>query len=439
MYRPAGPIPAEATRYQTVNFARMPLAAAPHDHFTLLLKAADRDGAWKGEWAARNLRRLTVAPQLLAFLEQLRAGEIALLEFRETFDVKTRTDWEGFGLKGLSGAMFLNKLVMHIPDQVAVRRELLKALVVPRTVDSAREQLAEFLRFLEGIVSTGAVSRMKLQPGRAPFFVTVWWHLQDREQWPAYYQSARAGLAEAGLFSESGDSVADYFSFRTQWTEVAREFGLDSWALEALLSHAHRPIEVIAPPIPPAEPARIEPVTLTTTEGAPKHTEAQWMLAEIGRKLGLKVWIASNDQNRAWNGQRLGDLSIGELPNLGIGEDAQRIVNLIDVLWLRGNNQLVCAFEIESSTSIYSGVLRMSDLSTTCPNLSFPCYIALPAEREQEVVRQLSRPTFQALEVHRRCGYFTLENLKAELRAILRWANDADCIRQLAKWVEDAR
>ena len=163
------------------------------------------------------------------------------------------------------------------------------------------------------------------------------------------------------------------------------------------------------------------------------------MLAQIGKKLGLRVWIASNDHGRMWNGQRLGELSIRELPNLGIGEDAQKIVNLIDVLWLRGNNQVVSAFEVECSTSIYSGILRMSDLSTTCPNLSFPCYIALPVEREQEVIRQLSRPTFQALELHRRCGYFTVEDLKKELGSILKWAKDADSIRQLAKWIEDAR
>ena len=36
-------------------------------------------------------------------------------------------------------------------------------------------------------------------------------------------------------------------------------------------------------------------------------------------------------------------------------------IELIDVLWLDGN-AIVAAFEIESTTSIYSGLLRMSDL-----------------------------------------------------------------------------
>ena len=419
----------------------MSLPPGSRDQFKTLLETAAADAAWKRERDARNERRLAVVPQLLALLQQLRDGTIELRAFRETFDARTRKDWDVFGLKGMSGAMFLNKLVLHVPDQAALQRELLAAVAIPENVQGAQEQISAFLRFLDGLVSAGEVSKMKLQPGRAPFFLSAWWHLQDREMWPAYYESGRWALAEIGLFSESGDPLQDYFSFRDRWLELAQEFRLDTWALEAVLIHAHRSekqsvpaVTIAVPSVPPDTSARDD-----DGEAAPKHSEVQWMLAQIGQKLGLKVWIASNDQGRTWNGRRLGELSIPELPNLGIGEDAQKIVNLIDVLWLRGNNQLVSAFEIECSTSIYSGVLRMSDLSTTCPNLSFPCYIALPAEREQEVVRQLSRPTFQNLELHRRCGYFTLENLKSELGPILKWAKDSDCIRQLAKWVEDAR
>lgn len=419
----------------------MPLPPGSHDQFKTFLAAATGDAAWIRERDERNQRRLTVVPQLLALLQQLRDGSIALPAFKETFDARTRKDWDVFGLKGMSGAMFLNKLVIHVPDQVALRRELLAAIAVPETVPAAKEQMSAFLRYLDGMISAGDVSKMKLQPGRAPFFLSAWWHLQNRELWPAYYESGRGALAEIGLFSESGDPLRDYFSFRDRWLELAAEFQLDTWALEAVLIHAHRGKEKSVPAttttVPPVivDPPRRDDVD----DSAPKHIEVQWMLAQIGQKLGLKVWIASNDQGRTWNGHRLGELSISVLPNLGIGEDAQKIVNLIDVLWLRGNNQLVAAFEIECSTSIYSGLLRMSDLSTTCPNLSFPCYIALPADREQDVVRQLSRPTFQALDLHTRCGYFTVENLKTEVGHILKWAKDADCIRQLAKWVEDAR
>jgi hypothetical protein len=48
-----------------------------------------------------------------------------------------------------------------------------------------------------------------------------------------------------------------------------------------------------------------------------------------------------------------------------------RTIELIDVLWLDGN-AIVAAFEIESTTSIYSELLRMSDLLARQPNISVP-------------------------------------------------------------------
>jgi hypothetical protein len=44
------------------------------------------------------------------------------------------------------------------------------------------------------------------------------------------------------------------------------------------------------------------------------------------------------------------------------------------VVWLKGN-AIVAAFEIESKTSIYSGLLRMSDLIAMQPNLDIPLYL----------------------------------------------------------------
>src|SRR5688572_15161985 len=138
-----------------------------------------------------------------------------------------------------------------------------------------------------------------------------------------------------------------------------------------------------------------------------------------------------------WNGDKLGNLSLSVLPNLGIGNDAQRIISLIDVLWLRGTNQVVAAFEIESTTSIYSGLLRMSDLVITCPNLTFDCFIAIPNKRSLDVVKQLSRPTFQDLELHRKCRFFTFEDLRREMESIMKWAKDPISMRDLAKSVDD--
>ena len=55
-------------------------------------------------------------------------------------------------------------------------------------------------------------------------------------------------------------------------------------------------------------------------------------------------------------------------------EATNRTIELIDVLWLKGNT-LIAAFEIEATTSIYSGLLRMSDLLALQPNLDLALYL----------------------------------------------------------------
>ena len=64
-----------------------------------------------------------------------------------------------------------------------------------------------------------------------------------------------------------------------------------------------------------------------------------------------------------WKGQRLGDMPRRreQLPQQ-FDRVTTQTIERIDVLWLDGN-AIVAAFEIESSTSICSGLLRMSGWS----------------------------------------------------------------------------
>jgi hypothetical protein len=154
--------------------------------------------------------------------------------------------------------------------------------------------------------------------------------------------------------------------------------------------------------------------------------------------LGCHVWIAANDHNRTWQGERLGDLSMPKLPLLGLDSETQRIISLIDVIWVQGAKRVAAAFEIEHTTSIYSGLLRLSDLVALAPNLNFPLYIVTPESRMEKVRRELSRPTFQTLSLHEICGYFSFERLEAEAEGIMRWASSPSAVDKLAKKVEGA-
>ena len=159
---------------------------------------------------------------------------------------------------------------------------------------------------------------------------------------------------------------------------------------------------------PRALPTQIGPVTVPERVDLPQetkqdvrevsaHQEIQWTLLKLGNDMGLDVWVARNDRGREVNGHRFADLPrMKDTLPLQFDEATTRTISLIDVLWLRGNS-IMAAFEIESTTSIYSGLLRMSDLVTMQPNINIPLYIVAPGERREKVIEEVNRPTFSRL------------------------------------------
>lgn len=123
------------------------------------------------------------------------------------------------------------------------------------------------------------------------------------------------------------------------------------------------------------------------------HSEVQAWLLDLGRALGYRVWVAANDRGRAWNGGRLGDGCLSALPAAIEGSPGADAVRLIDVLWLDDTGAVVAAFEVEHTTSIYSGIVRLLDLALGTP-LARGLFLVAPDGREGEVAAQLRRPAF---------------------------------------------
>jgi hypothetical protein len=149
------------------------------------------------------------------------------------------------------------------------------------------------------------------------------------------------------------------------------------------------------------------------------HTEIQWLLLKLGNDMGLDVWVAKNDRGRSFSGHAFTSLSHlkAKLPNQ-FDPVTNRTIELIDVLWLKGN-AIQAAFEIESTTSIFSGLLRMADLITMQPNLSIPLYIVAPAERREKVIDEINRPTFAKLSqpMAEICRFISFEELRTRLQS----------------------
>ena len=128
------------------------------------------------------------------------------------------------------------------------------------------------------------------------------------------------------------------------------------------------------------------------------HTEVQGWLRDLGSALGFDVYVAANDRGRSVNGQRLGDGCRDELP-AAVATAGAESVRLIDVIWLeRNTDRVAAAFEVEHTTSIYSGIVRLLDLALGAADRAVHAlFLVAPDSREADVRTQLQRPAFQGV------------------------------------------
>ena len=182
----------------------------------------------------RDEQRAVALPEIGALVKGFLDRDLVIAEFRETFDRKTRNEWDLFGLKGLSGAMFLNKLVKHLSDQDELTRELQAALAVPVDDDAARQQIDELATYLNRKIDEGSATRSDLQPNRAPFLVSAVWHMQHPERWPIIYASARKALSIDGVLGNVVPGGDGYVEFSRVFQALADGVGVSFWDLEHL-------------------------------------------------------------------------------------------------------------------------------------------------------------------------------------------------------------
>jgi len=163
------------------------------------------------------------------------------------------------------------------------------------------------------------------------------------------------------------------------------------------------------------------------------HTEVQGWLRDLGFSLGYSVWIASNDQSRPYGKGLLGDGCISELPD-ALKVDGANTVRLIDVVWLEATTlEVAAAFEVEHTTSIYSGIVRLLDLAlgSTQANRRH-LFLVAPDEREEDVRQQLSRPAFSQVK-QLGIRYLPYGELRNNREAIARFGSGMKPIETIAK------
>jgi predicted RNA-binding protein len=181
----------------------------------------------------------------------------------------------------------------------------------------------------------------------------------------------------------------------------------------------------------------------TETEVLPQPREArdsikiQAMLANIGAQMGLKIWIPRSDRTAVLNEWSSEHRPILETLPLNYDETTIRTIEQIDVLWLRGR-AIIRAFEVEHTTSIYSGILRMADLLALQPNMNIKLHIVAPYSRRDKVFQEIQRPVFSLLEegpLSERCTYLSYDSVE-EIAGEKHLAHLSDSV--LDEYTEDA-
>ena len=165
-----------------------------------------------------------------------------------------------------------------------------------------------------------------------------------------------------------------------------------------------------------------------------EHTQIQHLLIRIGRALRYDVYVARNDRHRSCGGDSFALLTIPALPPRDWPPEVMDTVSLIDVIWLRpGTGEIVSAFEVEKSTSIYSGILRLEDLARSMPGCSCPLYLVAPDGREKEVMAQLARPAFRADLADISLAFVPFKDLRENCDALCRFGEDHTILRKIAR------
>ena|SRR5437867_2710189 len=172
-----------------------------------------------------------------------------------------------------------------------------------------------------------------------------------------------------------------------------------------------RPDRSVSVSVPAIGEEEVSEKTATETR---ESLQIQAALAEIGARIGLSIWLPKADRARVLNIWRTAtDVVLDELP-LNYENTTLRTIEQIDVLWLK-KRSIVRAFEVEHTTSIYSGLLRMADLIALQPNLNINLHIVAPAAKREKVFQDIRRPVFSLLEPRPLadiCTYLSYESIR---------------------------
>ena len=213
------------------------------------------------------------------------------------------------------------------------------------------------------------------------------------------------------LDDKDGKFLADALAAQTM---LPTTYPLDDVDRKKLTTHTvNRPDKVVTVSVP-EDTTPTEDVSVPQEAATRESIQIQSLIAQIGARMGMSIWIPRNDRGGVLREWKKEPQPLLERLPLNYDDTTLRTIEQIDVIWLRGRS-IVRAFEVEHTTAVYSGILRMADLLALQPNMDIKLHIVAPIAKRDKVFQEIRRPVFSLLEkgpLAESCTYLSYDSLR---------------------------
>ena len=170
------------------------------------------------------------------------------------------------------------------------------------------------------------------------------------------------------------------------------------------------------------------------------HQGIEDMLLWLGKEMGLDLWIAKDDRNKKYRDSTLSLLhgTLSSLPEQDY-KGARKTIERIDVMWIE-DGSIVAAFEVEHTTGISTGLLRLSDLNLVNQlNRQPQLYLCVVAKRQDDdkVRKEINRLSFREIGLSKHCRYISYRQLVDKYNEVKQSSSPPDDWRQFLDGMAD--
>jgi hypothetical protein len=200
----------------------------------------------------------------------------------------------------------------------------------------------------------------------------------------------------------------------TKQIALSKTYPLDEQDSKKLATHTVNRVDKVVAVSVPDDTSTTDESSASPEVEVRESIRIQSLIAQIGAQMGHRIWIPRSDRGGVLKEWKDGEKHLLDRLPLNYDDTTLRTIEQIDVIWLR-NRSIVRAFEVEHTTSVYSGILRMADLLALQPNMDIRLHIVAPIAKREKVFQEIRRPVFSLLEkgpLMESCTYLSYDSLR---------------------------